>query len=51
MEFTSPANLPWSERAEMARVTISFGGGGFAARAGAAARHGLRRIRNRLGKT
>jgi CelD/BcsL family acetyltransferase involved in cellulose biosynthesis len=44
MEFTSPAQMPWSERAEMARVNITRGAGTgpTLVQAGARLRHGLR---------
>jgi hypothetical protein len=50
MEFTTPDFLPWSERAEMARVTLDLGAGtaGARVRAGAALRHGLRRLQRGL---
>jgi len=50
MEFTTPQFLPWSERAAMARVTLDLGAGaaGAMVKAGAALRHGLRRIQRGL---
>lgn len=50
MEFTSPAYLPWSERAGMARVIIASGTGlaGRMVRAGTNVRHAVRRLKRRL---
>lgn len=49
MDFTSPAHLPWSERADMARVTLSCGAGlaGLIVGLGARLRHAARRIKRR----
>lgn len=50
MEFTTPANLPWSESTAMARVTIDCGSGlaGIGTRAGSALRFALRRLQRRM---
>ncbi|MGL4440100.1 MAG: GNAT family N-acetyltransferase [Bosea sp. (in: a-proteobacteria)] len=50
MEFTNPAYMPWSERADMARATISCSAAGLLVRAGAALRHALRRLRMKFAK-
>jgi hypothetical protein len=47
MEFTSLAFMPWSERAAMARVTITCGSTGMMVRAGARLRQALRIIKHR----